>query len=113
MKNIEVSLKQRLMSTITWLYKERIIRLLNCYGAEEERPSALTLIESSSHSPENVPKRLHFCGYHHNYHVASTGRPCLEDVKEHGEPIGGGKRDGGGSTGDVWEPDVILITCQP
>ena len=73
----------------------------------------MTSIESSPHSPENVPKHLHFCGYHNNYHIASTGRPCLEDVIEHGEPIGDRKRDGGGNTGVVWEEGTVLITCQP
>ena len=92
---------------------KRIILILNCHGAGEEGLSELTLIDAPSHSPGDVPKYLHICGYHNSYHVASTGRPCLEDVGEHGEPEEDGKRDGRGETGVVREESLALITYQP
>lgn len=70
----------------------------------------LTLIDASSHSPANVPNHLHSGRYHDSCHVASTGRPCLKDVNERGEPEEDGKRDRRGNTRVIREERTVLIT---
>ena len=70
------------------------------------------LIDPSSHSPANVANHLHSCGYYDSYHVASTSRPCLKDVNEHGEPIEDGKRDGRSNTRVIREERNVLMTCR-